>query len=119
MPAWQPNWTDVRFDFGRAEAAVAALRSTADLLDRQTDARVRFAADAQREWRGPSRDAFDVQLARMVREAADLAAALRSSARAIEAAAHEARLEQARRVDARQRWRDEQRREQALEAADR
>ena len=119
MPDWQPNWTDVRFDFARADAAISALRSTADLLDRQTDARVRLAADAQREWRGRARDTFDVELARIVRQAADLAAALRSSARSIEAAAHEARLEQARRVDARQHWRDELRRERALEAADR
>ena len=63
---------------------------------------VRLAADAQREWLGRARDIFDTELARMVREAADLAAALRSSARAIEAAVHEARLEQARRVDARE-----------------
>jgi uncharacterized protein YukE len=114
MPDWQPNWTDVRFDFARAEAAVAALRSTADLLNRQTDARVRLAADAQLAWRGRARDAFDVELARIVREAADLAAALRSAARSFEAAADDARLDQAHRLDARARWR----REAALESAD-
>jgi uncharacterized protein YukE len=114
MPDWQPNWTDVHFDFARAEAAVAALRSTADLLDRQTDARVRLAATAQREWRGRSRDLFDAELTRIVRQAADLAATLRSAARSFEAAADDARLDQSRRVDARQRWR----REAALEKTD-
>ncbi|MEA3075956.1 MAG: hypothetical protein QOF60_864 [Actinomycetota bacterium] len=79
------------FDFARAEAAVAALRSTADLIDRQTDARVRLAADAKQEWRGRSRDVFDLELSRIAREAADLAAALRSAARSIEATAVDAR----------------------------
>ena len=117
MPTWQPNWTDVHFDFGRADAAVTALRATADLLDRQTDQRVRLAAVAQQQWQGRARTTFDGELARLVRVAADLVAALRAAARTIEAAAADARLEQARRVDDRQRWRQEAAKEAATKPA--
>ena len=116
MPSWRPNWEDVSFDHGLAASAAAALRSTAGLLDRQADARVRVAATAQRSWRGRARVTFDVELRRMVREAADLADACRRAAAAIEAAADEALVEQRRREDARDRWRDERRREEAAAA---
>ena len=77
---------DVAFDHAEASAAVEALRSTARLLDRQTDARVRLAATAQRDWRGRARATFDGELRRLTREAADLSDACRRAAAAIEAA---------------------------------
>ncbi|HEX2851070.1 MAG TPA: WXG100 family type VII secretion target [Acidimicrobiales bacterium] len=113
MPSWQPNWTDVRFDHAAARAVVEELRRCARLLDDQTDHRLRLAAEATRAWRGPARDRFDGELARMKAQAADLAAALRSAARAIESAADDARLEQARRDADRRRWTEEHRREEA------
>lgn len=117
MPSWRPDWVDVDFDHAAAAAAVTALRSTARLVDTQADARVRLAATAQAEWRGRARVVFDAELRRMSREAADLADGCRRAAAAIEAAADEARVEQRRRVDDRERWRDELRREQAAAVA--
>ena len=90
---------DVRFDHARAAAAAGALRSCADLLDRQTDERVSLARTAQNEWRGRARDEFDHQLRRMVREAAGLVDALRAAAARLDAAAADAVTMQ-RRVDA-------------------
>ena len=89
----------VDFDHAKASAAVEALRSTARLLDRQTDNRVRLAATAQREWRGRARVTFDGELRRMTREAADLADACRRAAAAVEAAADDARVEERRRAE--------------------
>ena len=117
MPSWQPEWSDVDFDHAKAQAAVEALRATASLLDTQTDARVRLAAEAQREWRGAARRTFDDELRRLVREAADLTDACRRAAAAIEGAAAEAGLEQRRRVERRRRWHEELRREEELAAA--
>ena len=117
MPAWQPPWTDVRFDHAKAHAAIDGLRRCADLLDRQTDRRVNLAHTAQREWRGRAREAFDVELARMTREAADLIDRLRRAAAAIETAAEDAVREQRRRIDERDRWWDEKRREDTQRAA--
>jgi uncharacterized protein YukE len=116
MPTWQPNWSDVSFDHAAAQQAIAALRSMATLLDTTTDARVRLAAEAQRDWAGRSRIAFDAELARTTRQAADLAAACRAAAASIEAAAEDARIEQRRRDLDRERWSDERRREDRVRA---
>jgi uncharacterized protein YukE len=99
------DWSDVRFDHASAAAAAAALRSCADLLDAQTDRRVTLARTAQCEWRGRARTEFDDQLARMLREAAGLVAALRAAAGRLDAAAAEAVTEQRRREAARLEWR--------------
>ena len=111
MPAWQPNWSDVRFDHMLAEAAVDELRRCAFLLDRQTERRAALARTAQQQWRGRARERFDDELARMIRQGADLVHALRRAAAAIERAADDARVEQRRREDDRTRWWDEKRAE--------
>lgn len=105
MPAWRPDWADVSFDFGAAADAVRALLGAAATIDATTDARVRLAAEAQQDWVGRARDTFDEELRRHVRAAADLASACRSAAAAIEAAAHDARVEQRRRGLDREDWR--------------
>jgi uncharacterized protein YukE len=116
MPTWQPNWLDVRFDDARAQAAIDALRQCAGVVDAQAEQRAALARLAQTDWHGGARDRFDIELARMMREASDLAAALRATAARIEVGRDEAHLEQARRVDARDRWWDEKRREDAARA---
>lgn len=116
MPSWQPNWSDVRFDHAQAELAIAALDRCASLLDAQTDRRVALAASAQREWRGRAREVFDDELARMLRQASSLVAAMRALGANLERAAEEARVEQRRRVEGRARWWEEKRREDELRA---
>ncbi len=111
MPSWSPNWHDVGFDHAGAVAAIDALRSTAALLDRQVEHRMRLAAAAQQEWRGPARATFDDEFTRLVRRAGDLAEACRIAAVRISDAAEAARVEQRRRVEQRERWHDERRRE--------
>lgn len=91
MPFWPLASPGPPFDFERAAEASAALRSTADLLDRQTDQRVRSAASAQSNWQGGTREMFDRELAVTTRRAADLVVALQAAARRIDAAADEAR----------------------------
>lgn len=65
------------------EEAAVACRRAAWAVDAAADARARAAAAAQRGWRGPARDAFDADLARVQAEAADLAADLRRTAAAL------------------------------------
>ena len=117
MPSWRPEWADVSFDFVAASAAVSALRAAASTIDATTEARLRAAADAQRDWAGRARVRFDDELARQVRAAADLAAACRAAAAAIERAADDARIEQRRREHNRARWHDERAAEERARAA--
>ena len=116
MPAWQPNWTDVAFDHGKARTAIEQLQRCALLLDHQTDRRVALARAAQQEWRGQARDTFDDELTRMTRSAAWIADALRRLAVRIAEASDTARLEQRRREAERERWYDERRAEDARRA---
>jgi uncharacterized protein YukE len=110
-------WADVRFDHAAAQAAIAALRRAAQVLDDATSARIRFAAEAQKEWRGHYRTVFDDELHRARSEATRLGADLRQAARNLEEAAEAARLEQRRREEARARIREEQARQATAAAA--
>lgn len=116
MPSWSPEWADVSFDAAGAEATVAALRTAAVTVDATTEARVRLAREAQRDWAGRARVTFDDELRRHVRAAADLAGACRAAAAAIEAASDEARIEQRRRERDRERWYDERAAEERARA---
>jgi uncharacterized protein YukE len=116
MPSWHPNWTDVRFDHAAAQAAIDACRSVASTIDTQSEQRARLAATAVAEWQGAYRIAFDNELARMLRQGADLAAALRAYATMFETASDEAIVEQRRREADRDVWRAERRQELADEA---
>jgi|GEM_PF-797841 len=115
MPSWSPNWNDVRWDWYAAARAIQALQNAANKLDQSADQRQSLASAAQREWRGRYREDFDVELARMVRQAREIAAECRAAANRIANASHAAREEQQHRERERERWRrekaDEERRE--------
>ena len=66
MPNWSPNWNDVRWNWGAADAAASALRNAAGMLDATADERAGVARDAQVEWRGLFRDRFDAELAEIL-----------------------------------------------------
>jgi hypothetical protein len=116
MPNWQPNWNNVRWDWGASDAAAQALRQTADRLDQGTGDRQQLASQAQIDWRGRYRNEFDDELARLVSRARGLAAELRQAADRIQYAANRAYDEQRHRESERRRWNrereDEERREQ-------
>lgn len=117
MPNWQPNWNNVRWDWGASDAASLALRRAADQLDQSTSERQRLAAQAQVEWRGRYRDEFDSDLARILAQGRNLATELRQAADRIQSAANRAHDEQRHREAERRRWHrereDEERRERA------
>jgi hypothetical protein len=51
----------VEFDLGAARAAIAALRTAADAVDRSARARVAASRDTEADWEGPQRRVFDQQ----------------------------------------------------------
>lgn len=107
MPNWQPNWADVRWDWGASDAAGAALRRMADLLDGTAHEREQAARQAQAEWRGVYRDRFDTELAQMLSRAHGLANDCRDAAGRVARAAQQAYAEQQHREQERERWRRE------------
>ena len=115
MPNWQPNWNNVRWDWGAASAAASSLRRAADKLDATAQERQRAATEAQREWRGRYREEFDEQLRNMLRRATELAAEFRYMAHRIEQASQNAWAEQRHRESERRRWHSEKRKEEERE----
>ncbi|MCB9120424.1 MAG: hypothetical protein M9936_02485 [Caldilinea sp.] len=115
MPNWQPNWSDVIWNWGAASAASHELRRMADRLDESAQERRQLASAAQAEWRGRFRDEFDGDLAHMVGEAQNIAAELRAAAGQIDNASDRARAEQQHRERERERWRREKREEERRE----
>ena len=115
MPNWQPNWNNVRWNWGASDAAAHALRQAADRLDHGTGERQRLASQAQIDWRGRYRNEFDNDLARLVSRGRGLAAELRQAADRVQSAANRAHDEQRHRESERRRWyrekEDEERRE--------
>lgn len=111
----------MRWDWGAADEAIHALRSSADLLDSTSAERARLAQEATSEWRGRYRNEFDSELERIQRRSRDLAAQFRDSANRIAAASRRAWEEQHHREAERDRWRrereDEERRERRLREA--
>lgn len=107
MPNWQPNWENVRWNHGVAEAAIAALRHAADLLDQTSSERLRVADEARLEWRGRYRDRFDGQFSQILRRASELASKCRAAAGRVASADQRAYEEQIRRERERERWRME------------
>jgi uncharacterized protein YukE len=112
-----PNWQDVRWNHGAAEAAGGALRRAADEVERAAGERARAAAEAVVLWNGAHRRDFDERLAGLLAAARDLAAELRAAAAAIGHASQLAREEQARREREREQWERERREERARERA--
>ena len=105
MPPWQPNWENVRWDWGAADEAVAALRAAADKIEVTLAERLRSAAEAQREWRGRYREEFDAELEGIKSRAQGLAAEYRAAADRIRSASQRAYEEQRHREGERERWR--------------
>jgi hypothetical protein len=115
MPNWQPNWDNVRWDWGAADNARAALCRAADRLDETNGQRVRRAAEAQAEWRGRYRDKFDGDLAGMVARSNGLAAQFRDAAGRIAQASQRAWEERRHRENERARWQREKEEEERRE----
>lgn len=111
MPNWQPNWNNVRWDWGAANAASSALRRSADKLNGYAHERANVANDAQREFRGRYSEEFDQQLRAMLTRSRDLAAEMRDAAGRIDHASSRAWDEQRRRDRDRERWWREKREE--------
>jgi uncharacterized protein YukE len=112
MPNWQPNWNDVRWNWGAADAAIAALRRAADLLDGTTHERSQVAGEAQAQWRGLHRDRFDGELAQILRRGYDLANECRAAADRVASASRHAADEQRHREREREQWRREREEEE-------
>lgn len=115
MPNWNPNWNNVRWNWGASNAAISALRSAADRLDSFAYERTRAAAEAQAEWRGGYRNDFDLRLQQTLGQSRDLANQLRDAANRIAQASQRATDEQNRRERDRRRWYEEKRREEEEE----
>lgn len=115
MPDWQPNWSDVVFDHGAATTAVEECRAAA----RSVDAALTGLAGlpATDHWVGRYKDDWSDDQGPTRTDLTRTAADLRALARAIEAAAGEARAEQAHREGERERWWAEVRAENAEDPA--
>lgn len=107
MPSWQPTWSDVDFDHAAAEAAARELETTARVLSESAGPLHRSAENARLEWQGRHRERFDEELLRLAREREALIAALLGDAHRIRQSSADARLEQRRREDTRERWQRE------------
>ena len=115
MPSWQPNWEDVKWDWGAASNAVQALRRSADLMETTARQRMGVAHQAQTEWRGRYRLEFDDKLRYMDQRAYGIASELRALAARIASASEAARAEQSHRESERARWRSEKEEEERRE----
>jgi hypothetical protein len=116
VPNWQPNWQDVRWDWAAADRAASELERAAEELDRTSTARGQAAERATADWRGAYRAQFDAHLSATLGMAWHLAGEFRDAAGRIRQASLRASDEQASRVRARDRWRQEKAAEDAAAA---
>jgi hypothetical protein len=116
MPTWQPNWTDVDFDFAGAEVAIAECRMLRHVLEDRDPMLDPPLAIARAEWRGPKRIVFDEFEAELRRDVHRLIEELRTIEQRLATDITNASDEQVRRVRQRVQWRDEM---QVEEEADR
>ena len=107
-------YEDVQFDFAGAEELAAEFRSTARVLDEQSDVRPGLAHGAREQWQGAYGDQFDQRVNVCVGDGRALAQALRTAAEGLDALADAARREQARRQAARE-WEQEQKNQNVFE----
>jgi uncharacterized protein YukE len=107
MPNWEPNWRDVRWNYGEAAALAAKLRRAAGQLDDHNDSRDGVGTRANEAWRGMHRASYDDYLPKAISESDGRAATLRKLAAQLDRLSEDARREQARREQARRRWREE------------
>lgn len=112
----QSIWHDVRWDHPAAAEAAAALRRTADELDRSIAEAGQARHEASSDWNGVYYEFFVVWRNRLLTELNNLAAACRRAALAIDQASARAREEQARRVREREEHERREREERARRA---
>lgn len=115
MPAWEPNWNDVRWDDGAANDAAIALRRAAELLEETSARRERLAREATAEWRGRYREEFDERLTHTLRKARQLAQEYRAKANEILHKSQLAYEEQKHRERERERWHREKEEEERIQ----
>jgi uncharacterized protein YukE len=106
----EPNWKDVRWDHGAADAAVGALGRAAALLDASIADEGRIGQEASAEWRGGTREEFERRRRLLREELASLANACRDAAAGVRQASALAEQEQRRREREREEWEREQER---------
>lgn len=94
-------WDNVTFDHAAAREAAGALESAATRLDQVSRDRAGQARHARQDWSGATRATFDQTLDPALRQAGDLAAALRRAAGTIRQASTNATTEQQRRLKVR------------------
>jgi hypothetical protein len=90
----------VPFDAGAARRAAEACRSAAVRVLAVAGDRRRLATPAQRDWRGPHRDAFDWEISELTTRHERVADSLRTFAAAVDAAIDRAAAENRRREEA-------------------
>ncbi len=115
MPAWQPNWNDVEFDFTGAEAAIAECRLAREVLETRDAVLAGPLVSARDQWRGAKRVEFDESEEALQRDVARLIEELRLAEQGLYADIARAHNEQAIRVRARAHWHEELLEEQAME----
>jgi hypothetical protein len=106
-----PNWQDVCWDYGAADAAIDALNRAAGMIEGISGERARTAVSMLGEWRGVHRERLNELLRQVDREDATLAGDLRRAGQEIARLSQQAREEQARRERERAEWEAEQARE--------
>lgn len=112
MPAWTPQWQDVRFDHAAAARLAAEASALAAQLTSDAGVRGDLAAAVLADWRGRRADRATPRLRGLPDELEERAADLRNLAATVEQASAEARAEQARREADRRRWHAERAAEQ-------
>jgi hypothetical protein len=111
VPSWQPNWTDVQFDYQGAHTAIADCYGCIAFMESRAHSLVPIRAQATREWRGRYREEFDAESSRLDRIAVDVIGQLRAAAQGIQVEIDAAEAEQRFRVAERARWESELRAE--------
>ncbi len=113
MPTWQPNWTDVQFDYQAAYETIGNCYGCLAFLESRNHNLASARAQATREWRGRYREEFDTESARLDRFAFDVMSQLRAAVEGVYAEIASAELEQRIRIADRTRWEAEVRAEHA------
>jgi hypothetical protein len=104
MPNWQPNWEDVRWNWGASDQARDALYRMAGWLDGAADHRQRLAEETLAQWEGGRAREFADRARWAVANLHTLADRCRRNASALDRASQAAREDQARRQAERARW---------------
>jgi len=104
MPNWQPNWNDVRWNWGTSDQAREALYRMADWLDGAANHRQHLARETLTQWEGGAAREFGERARHAIAKLHALAERCRRSASALDRASQAAREDQARRQAERARW---------------